>query len=178
MHYLRLSAVTAVLLTAGASLAACSRASTPPPSSDAAVVPAPSPASPPESAPASPQASAPASPQASAPASAPAPSASPSDCASSDSDPRARATCEAKEEFRAFVAAHQGCSAASECTVVTGSCPFGCFVPVTKASRAETLAKLGALGERLEKAGHRCVYRCMSPPTEACVDGRCSLAAK
>jgi hypothetical protein len=86
---------------------------------------------------------------------------------------RSRATCETKEEFRAFVATRQACSSASECTIVSGSCPFGCFVPVAKRSSTEVTAKLQALGARLDKAGDRCVYRCMGPPSDACEDGRC-----
>lgn len=87
---------------------------------------------------------------------------------------RSLATCRAKEEFRAFVAARQSCSSATQCTIVVGSCPFGCFVPVAKTSSADVVAKLETLGADLDKAGNRCVYRCMSPPAGACVAGRCS----
>ncbi len=98
----------------------------------------------------------------------------PSDCSSHQAGSRERATCDAKEEFNGFVATHQSCSSASQCTIVTGSCPFGCFVPVAKSAEAETLKKLTSLGDQLDKAGHRCVYRCMAPPAPSCVEGRCS----
>jgi hypothetical protein len=176
------SLVAAAWLLAAA-LGGCSRASSPPPAPEPAGSPSPpavSAAVTPEvdPAPASPSSTAVASPAVSASTASAEPA--PTDCSKQEgsADPRARATCEAKEEFRAFVSSHQSCSSAADCTIVTGSCPFGCFVPVTKASREETLAKLGSLGERLDKAGHRCVYRCMSPPTEACVQGRCSAAPR
>ncbi|MDF3065273.1 MAG: hypothetical protein K0R38_874 [Polyangiaceae bacterium] len=185
----------ALALTIAAALGACSRVSSPPPAADTAVAPSPpvarttgaAPTEPsnsaaepsnsaaePSNSAAEPSNSAVAAPVASEGAS---PWTAASDCSDKSADARTRATCEAKEEFRAFVASHQSCASAADCTIVTGSCPFGCFVPVTKASRAETLAKLGALGDRLDKAGHRCVYRCMSPPGEACVAGRCSASA-
>ncbi len=184
----------------------CSRVSTPvpAPASDAAPVPAPASDSPPAP-PASDTASAPpASDAASAqPPSAPspvkpspAPTAStsatppssaikPSDCARHDDTPgvspedraRSRAACEAKEEMRAFVAARQSCSSASECTNLGGSCPFGCFIPVSKRSAPEVTAKLDELGSRLDKAGNRCAYRCMGAPAPACVAGRCTTGA-
>jgi len=150
-------------------LAACSRASSPPPASDATAAPS---SAAPTTEPLPPATSAAAEPAPAASATA-SPWATPGDC-SDKSESRERATCEAKEEFRAFVAGHQSCQSAADCTIVTGSCPFGCFVPVAKASQAETIAKLGSLGDKLDKAGNRCVYRCMAPPAEACVAGRCS----
>jgi hypothetical protein len=92
---------------------------------------------------------------------------------SADDRARSRATCEAKEEFRSFVAARQSCSSAAECTIVSGSCPFDCYVPVRANVRAEVTAKLETLGARLDKAGNRCVYRCVGPPVAACDAGRC-----
>jgi len=199
----RCTRVGFTLLLVGASapaLVACSRVSTPvpPPAADAASVPtasdAPSVPSAPEATPA-PSASdaAPAHPPTDPPTASPAPIAStsatppspatkPSDCAHRDDTPglsaedraRSRATCEAKEEMRAFVAARQSCSSASECTNLGGSCPFGCFLPVSKRAAPEVSAKLEELGARLDKAGHRCVYRCMGPPAAACVAGRCT----
>jgi len=74
------------------------------------------------------------------------------------------------------VAEHQSCGAASDCAIVSGACPFGCYIPAAKSSAEQVKAKLSELGERLEKAGARCVYRCMSPPAPACVAGRCSTA--
>jgi hypothetical protein len=91
---------------------------------------------------------------------------------------RSRMTCETKEEFRAFVATRQTCAAASDCTNVSGACPFGCYIPVAKASAADVQSKLEKLGKRLDEAGHRCVYRCMGPPSEACVEGRCATGAR
>ena len=85
---------------------------------------------------------------------------------------------QAKEEFRAFVASRQSCSASTDCSIISGSCPFDCYVPAAKASAAAVSAKLAALGERLDKAGNRCVYRCMSPPVPACVSGRCAAGER
>jgi hypothetical protein len=90
-----------------------------------------------------------------------------------DARARSRASCAAKEEFAAFLAARQACASATDCTVVPGSCPFGCFVPAANAAAAEVTAKLTALGERLDKTGNRCVYRCMGPPAPRCVEHRC-----
>jgi hypothetical protein len=87
---------------------------------------------------------------------------------------RSRMNCEAKQELRSYVAERQRCAAATDCSIVMGSCPFGCYIPVAKASASELTAKLSALGSRLDQAGHRCVYRCMAPPAAACVEGRCS----
>jgi hypothetical protein len=79
-----------------------------------------------------------------------------------------------KQEFRAFVASRQSCSAPTDCSIVSGSCPFDCYIPVAKASLAAVNAKLETLGARLDKAGDRCVYRCVSPPEPTCVNGRCA----
>lgn len=142
-------------------LFACSRASAPPPPPSEPAQPLPSA----ESAKATPGPA----------ASADGTWMTPKDCAGVDAaDARARATCDAKEEFRSFVAARQACTSPAECTIVTGSCPFGCFVPVAKSSEVAVVSKLGELGDRLDKAGHRCVYRCMSPPEATCLEGRCA----
>jgi hypothetical protein len=146
-------------------LGGCSRASAPPAASDPVAEPvASAPVASAEPAPAEP---------------APAPSASteakPGGCAGAEDD-RTRMTCEAKEELSSFVASHQSCASATECTVVTGSCPFGCYIAVAKSAEAETVKKLGALGDKLEKAGNKCMYRCMNPPKATCEAGRCGTA--
>jgi hypothetical protein len=87
--------------------------------------------------------------------------------------PSPGASAAAKEEFVAFVASRQACASANDCAIVPGSCPFGCFVPVANAAAAAVTAKLAALGERLDKTGNRCVYRCMAPPVPRCVEHRC-----
>ena len=144
------------------------------------------PPAPAESAPPGPPASAPAASASAAPSN---PWTTAEDCSRFDTAPeyrdlsaedraRSRATCDAKEEFRAFVATRQTCSNASDCTNVSGSCPFGCYVPVVKAAAPAVTAKLETLATRLDKAGHRCVYRCTAPPSEACVDGRCTTAPR
>jgi hypothetical protein len=114
-----------------------------------------------------------------APAAAPSLLPTPGDCSTlkASADQRAFVTCNAKEEFRSFLSARQACTAASQCEILPGACPFGCFIPVAKASKAEVASKLNELGERLERAGNRCAYRCMSPPAAACVEQRCSKAA-
>ncbi len=184
---------------------ACTRAGSPVPASDTVAKPVESaatvataewtPQQPVASAPATPAPAAPASasassaPAAAAPAAASNPWTTAEDCSVYDKAPeyrdlsaedraRSRATCEAKEEFRTFVAARQSCSSASDCTNVSGSCPFGCFVPVAKGSASAVKAKLETLGSRLHKAGHRCVYRCMGEPAETCESGRCTNAAR
>ncbi len=192
--------VVLVTLAAG-----CARATAPAPASETSAPPPTAAATLPATS-ATPTVSAP-PPAESAPAAAPAPSAAgraseapsaaptepnpwttPHDCAeraasaeqrdlSPEQRKRQQTTCAAKEELRAFVAARQSCTTASECSIVSGSCPFGCFVPVAKASVGALDAKLKELGERLDRAGNRCVYRCMSPPVAACVDGRCATAA-
>jgi hypothetical protein len=189
--------VRAVLLVCVSALGACTRPSAPRPAADSVAAPAPSvataaaepivvatssaPATPSQQPPrARPAVSGTAAPASSSPAAA-------EDCArleasaeyselSAEERARSLATCQAKQEFRAFVAARQSCSAERRCEIVPGSCPFGCFVPVAQAAAAEVAAKLDALGARLDKAGNRCVYRCMSPPAAACVDGRCSAS--
>jgi hypothetical protein len=109
----------------------------------------------------------------------------PQDCSVYDTSPdyrglsaqdraHGRLTCETKEEFRAFVATRQACKAASDCGIVSGSCPFDCYVPIAKASEREVRAKLDALAARLDKAGNRCMYGCVGPPEVECVDGRCN----
>lgn len=173
---------------------ACTRASVPPPAADgvaapalsAAAAPPPTPAISMETPPSQPPVAATLTPSTGGPAPSSQPAAE--DCSKFETSPeshdlsaearaRSLATCQAKEEFRLFVGTRQGCSSAAECTVVPGSCPFGCFVPAAKASASEVAAKLEALGARLAKAGNRCVYRCMSPPAATCTDGRCSTAA-
>jgi hypothetical protein len=194
-----------LVAAAGALAWGCTRTSAPPPASDAAAPAPPSPASvdsQPQPAATSPASALPTSepaPAASAQASAapapaaPAPAApvsanpwtTPHVCskpaAAPDQPPeqrkRSQTTCAAKEEFRSFVAARQACTAASQCSVIVGSCPFGCFVPVATAAVSEVKAKQQTLDARLDQAGARCMYRCMNPPAAACVDGRCSTAA-
>jgi hypothetical protein len=196
--------VTLLLVAASApALVDCSRVSTPepaavsdaapaPPASEAASVPSAPETTPPPPASDAASAAPPSDPPTAKPSSAPTASATPpssgtkpSDCARRDDTPglsdedraRSRATCEAKEEMRAFVAARQSCASASECTNLGGSCPFGCFLPVSKRAAPEVSAKLEELGARLDKAGHRCVYRCMGAPAPACVAGRCTTGA-
>jgi hypothetical protein len=50
-------------------------------------------------------------------------------------------------------------------------------VPAASASASEVTAKLTALGERLTKAGNRCVYQCLAPPVPRCVEHRCSAGS-
>ena len=176
------------IFTGLALLGACARISSPPPASDslhpvqdaptaAALLPSVS-ANP---APIPPQAALP-------PSSASAAPAAPSGCDELESSPqqrelppdaraRSRASCEAKEDLAAFLASRKGCSSDADCTIVPGSCPFGCFIPVASAAAVEVRGKLTALGERLDKAGNRCVYRCMAPPAARCVEHRCRAGA-
>jgi hypothetical protein len=87
---------------------------------------------------------------------------------------RDRFNCELSEELRAFVAARQACQSAADCGNVTGSCPFGCAIPVAQRAATEVTQKLATLVERQEKQGTRCAYRCAAPETPACIDGRCT----
>jgi hypothetical protein len=144
-------------------IGACARTSPPPPASESL--------QPVQSAPVAAPMAAPLMPAA------PSASASPAPVPHQPALPAAGASAAAKEEFVAFVASRQACASASECTIVPGSCPFGCFIPAASASAAEVTAKLTALGERLEKIGNRCVYRCMAPPTARCVEHRCSASS-
>ena len=80
-----------------------------------------------------------------------------------------------EEEFRAFVASRQACTAASDCTNVTGSCPFGCTIPVAKSAESAVKNKLDELVQRKLEQGPRCVYRCAAPAPPACVSGRCTV---
>jgi len=109
----------------------------------------------------------------------------PVDCAARDASPdrstltpedkkRDRFNCDLGEELRVFVAARQACQSAAECTNVTGSCPFGCAIPVAQKAANEVAQKLATLVERQEKEGTRCAYRCMAPEPPACVEGRCT----
>ena len=175
-------------------MGACARASSPPPGSDSLQlvpsVPIAAPLLP--TGPAAPSASAIPAPvphQPALPSSvASAAPAAPSTCDELEASPqfrelppdaraRSRASCAAKEDLSAFVASRQACKSASDCTIVPGSCPFGCFVPAANAAAAEVTAKLRALGERLDKIGNRCVYRCMAPPAPRCVEHRCRAGA-
>ena len=96
---------------------------------------------------------------------------------SPDARARSRASCAAKKELVAFLASREDCASATDCTIVPGSCPFGCFVPAANAAAGEVTAKLAALGERLDKLGNRCVYRCMAPPAPRCVEHRCTAGS-
>jgi hypothetical protein len=87
-------------------------------------------------------------------------------------------SCEAKQELAAFVATRQACTTARDCSIVTGACPFDCYVPAATASVSEVNQKLTELGDRLRRAGQRCVYRCMNEPPAACVQGRCTTGAR
>jgi hypothetical protein len=79
-----------------------------------------------------------------------------------------------KAEFEGFVATRQTCSKDADCVVVSGTCPFGCYIPVVKSAGAEVTAKLQELADRLDKSGQRCVYRCTAPPPAVCRSGRCA----
>jgi hypothetical protein len=87
---------------------------------------------------------------------------------------RDRFNCELAEELRVFVAARQACQSTADCGNVTGSCPFGCAIPVAQSAATEVTQKLATLVERQEKQGTRCAYRCAAPEAPACVDGRCT----
>ncbi|HYP89239.1 MAG TPA: hypothetical protein VEQ59_13825 [Polyangiaceae bacterium] len=167
------STASLVFILVAAATGGCSRVSNPTPTPE----PAPAPAL--TQSVAAPSASiATAATSASAPPASSTASTPPSDdCAALESGSHQRLSCEAKQEFRAFIADHQSCGAANDCSIIAGACPFGCFVPVAKAKASQVSAKLSELGERLDKAGARCVYRCMAPPAPACVDGRCSSTA-
>jgi hypothetical protein len=113
----------------------------------------------------------------------------PQDCSAYDTSPdyrglsaedraHGRVTCEAKKEFRAFVASRRACKAANDCAIVSGSCPFDCYVPIAKAGEPDVRAKLASLGARLDKAGNRCTYGCMGSPEVACVNGRCDIGTR
>jgi hypothetical protein len=186
------AATRPILLASLALIGACGRISSPPPASDAlhpvegAPTAAPLPIASANPAPMPQQSALPSSRGPAAPAapSASAAPAAPSACDELESSPqhrelppdaraRSSTSCEAKENLAAFVATRKSCSSDADCTIVPGSCPFGCFIPVAKAAATEVRAKLTALGERLDKAGNRCVYRCMSPPAARCVEHRC-----
>lgn len=170
MRKRNLVALGALLVTAA--LGACSRTSAPPPSTEPSVPVPTAEATPPATTSTVPSAAASAQNGASV-------WTTPRDCSHVErSDARAVATCEAKEELRAFVAERQACANAAECSIVPGSCPFGCFIPVTRVAEGEVKKELDRLGERLDRAGHRCVYRCMAPPVAACVEGRCAAGPR
>ncbi len=172
-------------LLAVSCLVGCTRTSAPPPAADAASASAPvvtsvaSGPSTPAPATATERLAASPAPPASSAAAPPNPWTTPEACAprgappASEASARSQTTCEAREELRAFVAVRQSCTASSGCTIVAGSCPFGCFVPAEKDQAPQVAAKLEELGARLDAAGPRCVYRCMAPPQAVCVDGRC-----
>jgi len=108
----------------------------------------------------------------------------PQDCSAYDTSPdyrglsaqdraQGRLTCETRAEFRAFVASRRACKASSDCALISGSCPFDCYVPIAKTEEREVRAKLDSLAARLDKAGSRCVYSCIGPPEVECVNGSC-----
>ena len=178
------------LVALSATLGGCSRVSSPPPPAATSTVAQPAARAAPAVA-ATDGAVAPAAPEAppSAPASATAPPSAPGDCARFDQSPeyrnlppeartRSRVSCEAKQELEAFVSTRQSCSTVRDCTIVTGAGPFDCYRPVATASAPEVTKKLTELGDRLRRAGQRCVYRCMNQPPEACVSGRCTTGAR
>jgi len=81
---------------------------------------------------------------------------------------------ELKAELQAFLTTRQACAAPSDCTNLSGSCPFGCTIPVAKGAEADAKKKLAELVQRQEQQGSRCVYRCAAPEPPACVSGRCT----
>ena len=193
-----------VLLGAAMSTLACScsRGSSPPPAADVTTKPVPAvapavggsqSATPVASDPALPPAPAPSATSVSHPSGAPSSAGTPpsldGDCSRLDQSPeyrslppeartRSRVSCEAKQEFAAFVATRQTCTTARDCSIVTGACPFDCYVPTATAAVSEVNQKLTELGDRLRRAGQRCVYRCMNEPPPACVAGRCTTGAR
>lgn len=84
---------------------------------------------------------------------------------------------QATAELESLVASRKTCSSDADCVNVSGACPFGCYIPVVKSAEAEVTAKLQELTERLDKAGHRCVYKCMAPSPAVCRAGRCATEA-
>jgi len=93
---------------------------------------------------------------------------------SPDHAKRKRASCAIEEELRAFVAPRQSCQSAADCSNIAAPCPFGCVVPVARSSEREVKEMIARLGERQDKEGMRCLYKCAALKPPVCAEGRCA----
>jgi hypothetical protein len=77
------------------------------------------------------------------------------------------------QEFNAFVAERQACSATTECKLVGFGCPLGCGVYINARFEPEVAAKAKELIADYERGGTSCDYDCVQSPPPACTNGRC-----
>ena len=80
------------------------------------------------------------------------------------------------DAFRAAVAAAPGCAVATDCAVLTTSCPLGCAHAVPR-SAYDALAALAADYTRQSEARQgQCAQDCEAAPAVTCQAGRCAFA--
>lgn len=80
---------------------------------------------------------------------------------------------EVKEEFEAFVAARNQCTADDDCVLAAANCPLGCYAAVNRQHQAEVEKKARELVEEYQSGGRSCAYGCVGA-VPACQDGRCA----
>jgi hypothetical protein len=81
-----------------------------------------------------------------------------------------------KARFDAYVAGANSCERESDCTVVFGACPLGCFVAVRADRKADVEAKARDLLEEYRRGGKGCVYKCAQPGPVSCVERTCRVS--
>jgi hypothetical protein len=82
---------------------------------------------------------------------------------------------EIQQKWDDFVADHNACSAAADCTLIFPGCPLGCFVAVSADSKSEAELEASELIEAYESGGRGCDYDCLAAGPVACVEGRCEV---
>jgi hypothetical protein len=85
---------------------------------------------------------------------------------------------EVRAEFESFVAKHDACEDAADCTLIYPGCPLGCYVPINVESVEKAEAKAKELIEDYESGGSGCDYSCIGPTSLACMNHRCQLTAR
>jgi hypothetical protein len=80
-----------------------------------------------------------------------------------------------RNEFDAYVAGANSCTAASDCVLAYPGCPLGCVVAVRADRKADVEAKAADLISQYRAGGSGCVYDCIGPVDPVCTDAKCAF---
>ena len=89
----------------------------------------------------------------------------------------ARSEGEVRDEFDAYVAGANTCTAASDCASASPGCPLGCQVAVRADRKADVEAKARDLIDMYERGGQSCIYDCAGVGPLVCEGGRCGFGS-
>jgi hypothetical protein len=86
-----------------------------------------------------------------------------------------RSEASVRNEFDAYVAGANSCTATSDCVIAYPGCPLGCVVAVRADRKADVEAKAADLISQYRAGGSGCVYDCIGPVDPVCTNGKCAF---